>query len=146
MNSTRSRPEIIQHSQHSFQSQKADRATNLAAVDLKVARRHRQALALVLRRLEQPEDILGRHGVDALVGVLGPAAERAAHGVGFAGARLAVGETRGHAAVEDRVHQGARRISVRRGGGLCSCTEGEGEWLSVSLCVGLPSEEIREKV
>ena len=78
----------------------------------------------MLRRLQQPEDVLGGHGVDALVGVLRLPTERAAHGVGLPGASLTVGEAGGHAAVEDGVHQGPRRVPEVGGGG------GEVDWLS----------------
>lgn len=79
--------------------------SHLAAVDLEEAGRDDQVHGAIALRIQRHKHILGGHRVDAVLAVLHLAVELAAHGVCLAGAGLAVGEARRHAALEDGPHQ-----------------------------------------
>ena len=87
--------------------------THLSGVDFEVAAGDLELEVLVFRRVEILEHVLRGEGVDAVLGVLRLAVELAAHRVGLARPGLPVGEARGHAALENVVHERLGRISEK---------------------------------
>lgn len=100
---------ILQHAQFLLVRQQIE---HLTAVDLEETRRHNEIQMPVAFAVQLCEYVVRGQRVDAVLAVLLLAIELAAHRVRFTGARLAVGETRGHATLEDGVDQRFGRVLV----------------------------------
>lgn len=100
---------ILQHAQLLLVRQQIE---HLAAVDLEEAGRHDQIQVAIAFAVQLREHIVCGQRVDAVLAVLLFTVELAAHSMRLAGTGLAVGEARGHAALEDGVDQRLGRVLV----------------------------------